>query len=58
MSKSDKMERRRRRLYSIIECLEEGLNSKQIAEELGVSVRTIHKDIKFIRENQNEKSRL
>lgn len=45
-------QRRRRRLYAIIECLEEGLNTEQIAEELGVTRRTIQRDIKYIHENQ------
>ena len=43
---------RRRRLYEIVECLKEGMNSKQIAEELGISIRTVQRDIKYIRENQ------
>lgn len=45
-------QRRQRRLYAIIECLKEGLNTEQIAEELGVARRTIQKDIKYIHENQ------
>ncbi len=44
---------RKRRLYAIAECLKEGLDTKQISEELRVSRRTIQKDIKYIRENQD-----
>lgn len=46
-------QRRQRRLYSVIECLKEGMDTKQMAEELGVSRKTIQRDIKYIRENQN-----
>ena len=46
-------QRRQRRLYSIVECLKEGMNTKQISEELGVSERTVQREIKYIRENQN-----
>lgn len=45
---------RQRRLYEIIQCMKEGLNIEQIADELGVSKRTIQKDIKYIRDNQDE----
>lgn len=44
--------RRRQRLYSIVDCLKEGLTVKEIADELGVSERTVSKDIKYIKENQ------
>ena len=47
-------QRRQRRLYAVVECLKEGKNTKQIAEELGVQIRTIQRDIKYIRENQNQ----
>lgn len=46
-------QRRQRRLYAIIECLNEGMNTKQIAEELGVPRRTIQNDIKYIRDSQD-----
>ena len=50
---------RQRRMYLIIECLNEGItDTKQIAEELGVSRRTIQNDIKYIREHQNEQTAL
>ena len=53
MYNNERHQRRQRRLYSIIECLKEGMDAEQIADELGVSVRTIHRDIKYIRENQD-----
>lgn len=46
--------RKRRRLYEVVECLKKGMNAKQIAEECGVSKRTIERDIKYIRENQDK----
>ncbi len=50
-----KRQRQQRRLYAIVECLKEGItDTKQIAEELGVSIRTIQRDIKYIRENQEK----
>lgn len=48
------VENRRRRIRSVVDCLNEGLTAKEMAEELGVSKRTINKDIQYIRENQNE----
>ena len=48
-------QRRQRRLYAIIECMKEGItDTQEIAEELGVSRRTIQDDIKYMRENQNQ----
>lgn len=46
------VEVRQRRLSLIIECMNEGLTTKQMAEEFGRSQRTIQKDIKYILENQ------
>ena len=42
------VEVRQRRLS----CINEGLTTKQMAEEFGISQRTIQKDIKYILENQ------
>lgn len=44
----------KRRHQAIVECLKEGMNAKQISEELGVPIRTIQSDIRYIRENQKE----
>jgi len=44
---------RQRRLNAVVQCLKEGMtNTQEIAEELGVSRRTVQRDIKYIRENQ------
>lgn len=54
MYNEEQYQKRQWRLRSIIECIKEGItDTKQIAEELGVSTRTIQRDIKFIRENQD-----
>ena len=45
-------QRRQRRLFEIVQCLKEGLDTNQIAEELEISRRTIQRDVKYIRENQ------
>ena len=45
---------KRRTLFEIVECLKKGMNTKQIAEELNISVRTAQRHIKYIRENQEE----
>ena len=45
---------RRRRLYNIVECLKEKMTKQQIADELGVSVRTVERDIKFILDGQED----
>ena len=46
--------RKRRTLYEIVECLNKGMTTKEIAEELRISVRTAQRHIKYIRENQEE----
>ncbi len=38
------------RRRAIKQCLNEGLTTKEIAEELGVSKRTVQRDIRFIKE--------
>lgn len=53
MYNEERYQIRKRRLYSIVECLKEGMNTKQISEELKVPIRTVQKDIKYIRENQD-----
>lgn len=39
---------------SVKECLDEGLKAKQIAEELGISEKTVSRYTRYIRENQKE----
>lgn len=46
--------RRRRRMYEIMQCIKEGLTTKEIAEELGVTRKTIERDIRFMRDNKDE----
>lgn len=48
------VERRRQRLYEVVDCLNNGMNTREIAEELGVSLRTAQRDVKCILENQEE----
>lgn len=43
---------KRGRIIETVECLNKGMNVEQIAEELGVTQRTVQKYIKYIRENQ------
>lgn len=54
MYKDELLQRMQQRRHAVAECLKEELTSKQIAEELGVPLRTIQKDIKYIRGNQKE----
>ncbi len=54
-SNEEKHQRKMRRIRSVQQCLEEGMtDTKQIAEELGVSRQMIQRYIRYIRENQKE----
>lgn len=46
--------RRKRRLYEAVDCLSHGMNTREIAEELGVSLRTAQRDVKCILDNQEK----
>ncbi len=46
--------RRKRRLYEVVDCLNHGMNTREIAEELGVSLRTVQRDVKCILDNQEK----
>ena len=48
------VERRRQRLYEVVDCRNNGMNTREIAEKLEVPLRTIQKDVKYILENQEE----
>lgn len=51
-SKSHK--RRIGRLYEVIECTNKGMSKDEIAEELGVTKRTINKYLQYIRNIQEK----
>lgn len=47
--------KKQQRVKSVIQCLEEGMSdTKQIAEELGVSRSTVQRYIRYIRKSQEE----
>ena len=50
------VERRRQRLYEVVDCLNNGMNTREIAEKLEVPLRTIQRDVKYILENQEEET--
>ena len=46
------VERKKRRLYEVVDCLNHGMNTREIAEELGISLRTAQRYVQYILENQ------
>lgn len=46
--------RKEGRLYEVIQCLKEGMDRNQIAEELGVTKRTVDRYIQEIRKRQGK----
>ena len=42
------VERRKRRLYEVVDCLNNKMDTKQIADELGVSRRTAQRYVQYI----------
>lgn len=50
--KQEEMRKKRGRILETAECLDKGMDTKQIAEELGVSRRTVQRYVRYIQDNQ------